>query len=340
MLSLHIVGGGNENIHGYIEFLKNELKLFIKQNNVSFYNFSTLGKAETSPKLLKKNSRLILPSDKDASYKYWGFFDVNDWDALYSKLFSPLETEESSCYEDTYFTHSRLSTLLKQFADPLLKHKCQNFPYDFRIIYRNEQINTSDRICIVEIDINLVSFDAFEFFRRLVYSLDSFYSDVFLSAYIDDSYVQHFNFNFDAKMLTKRIINTGKAFYISNNLIQDDKITDLSILQQYNVSYVKNGNWFVSRNICKQSNRTITQIDDLLIPHYMVVNWSYLSAQTYLCIDDFDTISVYHDKYTPTDPTLILSRGYSSKQVDLLAREYGCLCFQERDTKNSLFIDP
>ena len=339
MSSLYIVGYGKENLQNFTAFLQTELKTFIKQNKANLYNLKKLWKAEVSVDLLKKNARFILPFNKDTTCEYWGFFNVNDWDALYSNLFSHTKINELSYCQKEYYTFSRLKLLLQRFAESPLESNSNEVPYDFRIVYHSEMIYDSKRICVIEIDINSVCLDAYDFFYRMVCDLDSFFPNMFLSAYIDDSYTPNFDFKFDIEMLTKNIVNTGKAFYISNNLSAIDSIIDATILQQYSILHMKNGAWLMLNDTYKRANCDKTRINDLLIPQYTVVNWSNLSMQKHLRFDGFDTISVYYDMYSPTDPTLIISRGYTPIQLNCLAKEYGDLVLQEQHTKNYLLAD-
>ena len=338
MSSLYIIGCGKGNMHTFISLIQDELKAFIKQNNASCYNLKTLWKAETSAELLKKNSHIILPFD-DATREYLGFFNVKDWDALYTVLFSSTIDESNYNRKHEYYSASRLKSLLKQIVHPFMSGVSFPHPYDFSIVYHNELINDSEIMCTTKIDIDSECLDDFAFFEHFVYKLDTFSPDVFLSAYIDDSYIINFDFKFHSEMLTKRIINTGKAFYVSNNLKMMNTITNETILQQYVLSHMSNGTWFVQDDRCMQTNYDPIKLNDLLIPQYMCVNWTNLSNQTYLHETDFDTISVYYDKYSPTDPTLIFSRGYSSIQLDCLSKELGDLVLQEQYAANILLAD-
>ena len=333
MLSLYIVGSGKENMHSFIACLRNELKDFIKQNSASCYNLKSLWKAEANTELLKKNSRIVFPL-ADTTCEYWGFFNVQNWGTLYSTLFSPIETNESIYYEHKYYTAAHLKSILRQIVHPFISIDHQKTPYDFRIIYRSNLINDSKRVCIIRIDIDSADLEVFEFFRHFIYKLDAFFPDVFLSAYIDDSYNSSFDLKFDSEMLTKRIINTGKAFYVSNNLQTLTFSANETIFQQYKFSRMNNGTWFTQTDLCMQTNYDSAQLYDLLIPQYMVANWTNLLSIKELHIIDFDTISVYYDRYSPADPALIFSRGYSPIQLDCLSKEYGDLVLQEQYTAN------
>ena len=337
MSSLYIVGCGNENMHTFIALLQSEIKAFIKQNNASFYNLKTLWKAETSTELLKRNAHVVLPFD-DANREYWGFFNVEDYDTLYSVLFSSVQIAKSNYFNQEYYTLSHLKSLLKQTVTPSMSNGSLP-PYDFRIVYHSESINDSERMCTLKIDINATCLDAFDFYQHIVYKLDSFSPNAFLSACIDDSSIHDFDFKFDSEMLTKRIINTGKAFYVSNDLGMVNIFTNETILQQYVLSQMSNGTWFIQSDVRMETNYDRIKLNDLLIPQYMVVNWSDLSNQMYLRVTDFDTISVYYDKYSPMDPTLIFSRGYSSIQLDCLSKELGDLILQEQYPANVLLAN-
>ena len=334
MSSLYIVGCGKEKMHSFINLLQNEIKKFIKQNNASFFNLKTLWKAEVSYELLKKNTRVVLPF-ADSDQEYWGFFHINDYDSLYSLLFSSPQNVSSDYSKQERYTTSNLKSLLKQIVTPFASRSSPP-PYDFRILYHSELINGFERVCTLKVDINDTYLNAFDFFQHIVYELDSFSPGVFLSAYIDNSYTCNFDFKFDNEMLTKRIVNTGKAFYVSNNLEMMNSSTDETILQGYVSSPMSNGMWFTKRDISMDPNYHTIKLNNLLIPQYMVVNWSNLSNQMYLRVTDFDTISVYYDKYSPMDPTLIFSRGYSSIQLDCLSKELGDLILQEQYPENVL----
>lgn len=337
MSSLYIVGCGKENMQTFIALLQNEIKAFIKQNNASFYNLKTLWKAEASTELLKKNTRIVLPFD-DADQEYWGFFHVDDYDALYSVLFSSPQNTSSDYSKQERYTTSHLKSLLKQIVTPFASRSSLP-PYDFRILYHSELINGFERMCTLKVDIDDTCLNTFDFFQHVVYELDTFSPDVFLSAYIDNSYTCNFDFKFDNEMLTKRIVNTGKAFYVSKDLDVMNSSTNETILYGYVSSPMSNGVWFTQRDISMNPNYNTIKLNNLLIPQYMVVNWSNLSNQICLRVTDFDTISVYYDKYSPADPTLILSRGYSSIQLDYLSKELGDLVLKEQYPADILLDD-
>lgn len=335
MTSLSIVGCGKENIQNFMDFLQAELKAFMQQNHAHLYNLKTLWKAESSPELLKKSNRLILPANKDTSNEYWGFFNVDDWDALYSKLFSSAETVEFNHPQNEYYSFSRLKSLLRQFAISSAESTPDNAPYDFKIEYDCEMLHNSDRICIIKIEIGTAYAEAENFFYHMVSTLDNLFPDMFLSAYVDNSYSQVFGIKFDIEMLTKYIVNTGYAFYISEKLSPIGK-ADAGILPQYNASCMKNGTWWKLQNPRKRAN---IPASNWLIPQYTVVNWSDLIRQKHLRIDDFDTVSVYYDKYSPADPHLIFSRGYTPAQIDSLAKEHGDVTLQVQCALNYLLAD-
>ena len=340
MPSLFIVGYGEKNIQNFVEFLQTELKTFIKQNNVCIYNSDTLWKAEAIPDRLKRNARVTLPWNKEATCSYLGFFNVNDWDALYSTLFSSAKTDYSDYRGTEYYSLSRLKTLINYFADNSshngLKKRSEKHFYDFGISYCNEIIDRADRACIIEIEIDSSFSGYLDFFHHILYELDSRFPDVFLSAYIGDSDYLSIQFIYDKRMLTKRIIGTDEAFYMSNNLLIANNVTDVTMFRQYNASRMKNGTWFVLQNTCEESNASAIEASDLLIPQYTLTNWSDLLAQKHLRIGDIDTISVYDNGYLPTNPILMLSRGYTSKQLYDIAQEHGNIKFLARIPINSL----
>ena len=325
MSSLYIVGCGKENFQNFISFLQIELREFMIKHNASFYNTKTLWKAESIPQLLKKNSRFILPSNKDATCEYWGFFSVDDWDALYSKLFFPKETNESSGFQRKYYTLSNLKSLLKEFEAATNDSKV--FSYDIKITYNSEITSDSNRICIIEIEIDSVELDVMEFFHYVVSKLDDLFPDVFLSAYIDDSYDLNFSLQFDREMLTKRILNIGKSCYISNALTLAENIDDTSIIQQYKVTRMKNGAWLTARDDCRGVKCDKTPLNHLLLPLYYVTDWSNLSIQKHFPIDCFDMISIYFNKFSIFVPTLIFSRGYTPEQIYIKSKEHGHIIY-------------
>ena len=329
MSSLYIVGHGKEQMRSFIAYLQNELKDYINHNSASCYNLNSLWKAETNIELLKKNSRIIFPLT-DTTCEYWGFFNVQNWDTLYSTLFSPTEADTPIYYEHKHYTEACLKSKLSQIVCPFISIGHRTAPYDFRIIYRSNLNDDSARVCIIGIDIDLPMSKVFEFFRHIVCKLDTLFPDVFTSAYIDNSCNSDFDFKFDSTMLTKRIINTGKAFYVSNHLQTLICSADETMFQQYKSSPMNNGTWFARNDLHMQTHYNSTQLYDLLIPQYMVVNWTDFFNMKKLNIMDFDTISVYYDKYSPTDPTLIFSRGYSPTQLDFLSQEYGDLLLQDQ----------
>ena len=334
MSSLYVVGCGKENFQTFISFLQMELRSFMLKNNASLYNLKTLWKAESIPQLLKKNSRFILPSNKDATCDYLGFFNVNDWDALYSKLFSSRNTNELNGLQCKYYTLSNLKSLLREFE--VATNDSKLFSYDFKITYNSEILSDSNRICIIEIEIDSAELNEIEFFHYIVSKLDGLFPNVFLSACLDDPYDLNFSLQFDREMLTKRILNIGKACYISNALTLAENIDDASIIQQYKVTQMKNGAWLTARDDCRGMKCDKTPLNHLLLPLYCVTDWSNLSIQKHFPINCFDMISIYFDKFSIFVPTLIFSRGYTPEQIYIKSKELGDLIYEGHCALNDL----
>ncbi len=140
-------------------------------------------------------------------------------------------------------------------------------------------------------------------------------------------------------MLVKRIIDVGKAFYVSNKLMPTDRSLDTSAFQNYKISCMMNGSWFILQESGEQSVDDPSPLNDLLIPHYMIVWWSSLATRKNLHVGSFDTVSVYYNKFLPTDPNLILTRGFTPEQIDRLAAIHGHYDLQARYPKDYLMTD-
>lgn len=342
MLFLDIVASGKENMRAFIRFSQDELRAFIKQNNASCYDLFALGKAEANIELLKKNARMILPFS-NCTREYCGYFNVQNWEDLYSALFSHAETNASIHYKSQYYRSAHLKSMLKETVRPFTVIDTQKKMDEFSISYRSDLMDNSERMCIIKIGIHSKNLEAFHFFHHFVRKLDDSFPNEFLSACIDYSDDLSQGFKVDSEMLTKRIINIGKAFYVSNKLQTLDISTNEILLRHYKFTRMSNGAWFTQNDVCMQKSCYLAQLYDvfydLLTPQYMVISWTSLPSVKCLRPTDFDTVTVYYDKYSPTDPILILSRGYSPKQLDKLSKKHGSFLVLQEQYPTELLLD-
>lgn len=325
MLSLSIIGYG-ENIQTFVAFLQAELRAFIKQNSAYIYNLKTLWKAESSVELLKKSSRLILRSDKDADCEYWGILSVDDWNALHSKFFSSIALDEECCNRQINYTSSHLKSILQRYAMKSSEDIIEDLPYDFRVTYRYEKNIDLSELCILKITTKLSVIDALEPFRKMISKLDALFPNIFLSAYIDDAKDESHKLHFENEMLKYKIIDTGKAFYICNNIKEVNKITSADESGLNLKHHLSNGTFYVLPDDYNKDSCNISLIDKILLPHYIVLNWSDFASNTELQLPFFDTLSIYFDRYSPSDPTMVFSCGYVPKQLDALPMIYDLIC--------------
>ena len=337
MLSLSIVGYGR-NIHKFISFLQTELRKFIKKNNAYVYNLKTLWKAEASAELLTKSSRLILPSSRDTDCEFWGMLKIDDWNALYSKLFSSSACDKECCDPEIRYSSDRLKSIFQRCVINSPEDSDEKLPYDFKITYHYEKNSDLSGVCILNITTKRTDVDNYESFRNIIIKLDDLFPNSFLSAYIDDSHEEIYKLQFDNKMLKHKIIDTGKAFYVCNNIKKVNKITTIDESGLYSKHHLSNGTFYVLPNAYNKVNSNISLIEKILLPHYIVLNWSDFVSNIELQLPVFDMLSIYFDRYSPSDPTMVFSCGYIPKQLDTLPMIYDLVC-QERYSSKDIFTE-
>jgi hypothetical protein len=323
MLLLRIVGCSKDSIQDFAAFLQAELRDIVKKNNIHLCNGKNIGKAEVCKDLLRVNTRLTLPANKDTARDYWGYVNVEDWDALYERLFSPAIASGFRRESAGYFSSIRLKLVIQYFAEHSVAEKSKKSATDFGIYYRTERLRNGDRLCVLELEIDDALVDADALFDRIVSKLDPLFPDAFVSAVLSDSREEIFGLIYDSELLTKKIHNVGNSMYISNKMLIENGITGEPHFDHFCLSSRKNGVVLQRKKDCGSLNYMVSSINDLLVPLSRSIGWSNLVEQEYWNIYTFDTLSVYYDSYDPTDPEIFFSRGYTPAQLASLAELYG-----------------
>lgn len=331
MLSLFLVCCGKENFYNFLDFFKEKTNALVQQYHARFYNIDKLDyRAEAHPELLRRNSRFALPTDRATYNFYFGYLNFdNDWDALYAKLFacSPIGSETYPG-PPCYYSALRLNSLLRQFAKTPYEKTDTTF-YDFAIEYQFETpLDDPEKLCIIRIDMNSVVVDAFEFLQHIVSVLDHTFPDVFTSAYIDD--YEYSDERFDKERLKEKILRAGKAFYVSERLAPRSNLDKESVRQKYQISPMENGTFLTLSAPGKPEDDEIAPINDLLIPRYLVTDWRSLCDEHSFPLTRFDTLSVYYNKYFPTNPELLFSGRYTTPEIEDIAKERALTELQAR----------
>ena len=340
MLTLCIVGCGKD-IQDFASALRDELRVFVKQHNGHVYNLNTLWKAEVCPELLTRNARLTF-SKKAFDSEYVGAINIKDYDELHSRWFSSLTNSEAVFAKPTYYTKSRLIAWIKNLYK-LPKMKNHRNPFDFEISYHYEKISESDELCIVEWRLNdvLEDLNPFDIFLEFISKLDLNFPNIFASAYIKDSISDELpSVQFDRELLGLRVLDGGYAYYICDQIKAFHGISSADNSNVYIENALSGGTLYVFNGNPDEFNYNfhlcnLSVLEKTLIPHYVVLNWSNLSEEKLSSLPFFDTISVYYDKYFPTDPTIVFSFQYTYSQLDDLPSLVGLVC-QERYNKDFL----
>lgn len=324
MLSLHIAAYGDEKIRLFVAQIQEFLRSWVKKQKTQVvHNSKNIERAEAQPKLLTIYSSVTLPTNKySVSAKFSGILKVNDFDALYSELFSSIP---HTPYPKTVsFEFSGLASKVQQIQKS--HKKAVSSPYDFEISYRYERANATDELCIVDWSVfkSLDSMSVYKDFTDLIAALDVSFPDILMSAYINDICGDIvMNVHYGDEWKGTKILNIGKAFYVGDKIRAANGIADCDDTELFSKEIMTNGVFYALNDIKNDLDYTLAYsvpfIEKLLTPQYAVCNWSTLSTKEYFSPFPFDTASVYvDDSISDRDPTIIISYGYSYDQINRL----------------------
>lgn len=330
MLNLVIVGCGNKlKLVEFVSAIRNGLKPFINEGD-NIYDLNTLYKAESSPEHLKKKGILKFPTHKDIKKTYWGLIAPIDYDGIYSNWFSSLKYSYDFLMQDFYYSEQNLLGLLKKifFFETAKK---EMLPCDFIIQYEYGILPMEKSFCIVELqfsdDAVCSNFSSvINQFQKLIVALDELYSDVFTSAYVTNnanSAIDTLDLmpKIDFVALESKILGVEYSFYISKKLLQSNATQPQ--LNTFSTTWHVNGIQYTSNSSFNEFNyhlseQELSSLGDLIMPSYGVYNWSDLCKTRKQYMKRPEMISIYYDKYSPTDPIVVFSSGYTPEDLDVL----------------------
>lgn len=339
MLKFVLVGCGNKGrLEKYVCMLQKELRYFIKQHGLRVYNMKKIQRAETNVKLLNKSSNFYFPTNKATTIEYWGVVENVSMDELYSCWFSDVSDSNVTLNRNMPYDRTRMELLIKDSyssAENLEKSAM----FDFKILYRYENLEDKD-LCIIELVLSsrMQLQEFVSYFEDIIVGLDRSFTDVFLSAYTTDesadfteAQFQYYHYNYD--LLEFKIVDIGHMFYVCNRIEMLNDLCITEVMQQYTVKELLNGKLYEHRSYdvcnCALKKSSISVFDKIRMPKYRVFNWSDLCKCERLYVSVDELISIYYDFYSPNDPTVVFSFGYTYEQIDSLPMLVGLVC-QER----------
>lgn len=346
MLKLVVVGcGKSPRLTKYVNMLQNDLHCFAKQYGFFTYNTNKIYSSEGNFDALKKASRFYFPSRQDTSTEYWGIVGDANLFTYYSRWFKEKVDSLASNIVVSY-NNTNLKKLVNEWLDnPIcVKNSCL---FDLKIKYQYIKRNDQDA-CLAEVSLNNSGLYPIpeDVFLNIIVKLDEFFSDVFMSAYVTDeptdirdAFYQAYHYNID--LLDSKILDVGYMLYVSRNIEKANSFEMNDGFSQYTANLLSNGTLYKRKktidNFEDFNNADDLILDRIVIPRYRVFNWSDLCYCKFFSISVCELISVYYDAYSPNDPTVVFSYGYSPNQLDDLPMLYDLVC-QERYTVKGLII--
>lgn len=328
MINLLLVGYGNKTkIKEMINTTQNLINLFCSENNANIYDLDSLWKFENNLEQFKKQKKLRFSSKNTVFKEYWGILNCKNYESLHSRLFSSCKEDNIFLDKEIYYSNSNFAILIdKLFSKTFTQDNY--YIYDFSIKQRFDTLTNNNAFCIIEWCVNIPKEDFviphfLEWFQKIINLLDCDFDDVFSSAYISNYnmcstlHLDLYN-NFDFDMLSTHILGVEYSFYVRNTIYSNNKNILNSI--DYTSIKLKNGYQYIS-NVClnefdsKVRKKSEPLLYNLLIPAYSVHNWSNLCNLKRCYAEKPEIISIYYDKFSPTDPTVIFSFGLKNYEI-------------------------
>lgn len=345
MLKLTVVSCGNrQRVTEYVRALKNDLYCFSKQYDFRVYSTNKIYSSETDVDVLKKRSRFSFPTHKDVTAEYWGIIGDANLSMYYARWFSK-ENVPFIPNKRIAYNKDNLKRLVNEWCDGA--DGVESFDlFDLRVKYQYYTDDNKD-ICLFEISLN--DRDNYpnpkEVFRKLIIKMDKCYSDVFMSACVvherTDLVNAHYQVGrYDLNLLDSKILGTGYMMYVSKKIETHNGFEGKNGFEQYTNSTLLNGTLCMRKGEWANYGVLCDSIDSvfykMVIPQYRVFNWSDICNQKHFRVSASELVSVYYDKYSPNDPTVVFSYGYSCYQLNNLPILCGLMC-QERYSVKELF---
>lgn len=325
MLKLVLVGCGNtQRLTEYVHALRGELLHIVQQNGIRIYNAKTLWKAEADSELLKKSSRLCFSTKDDTVVEYWGVTN-KDLSDLYSRWFIEKPDYDTDAIRPRqYYTKANLMNLVKEWLYlPVCQKNSAIYDLNIKYQYIKQGVEGKDA-CIMQLSVN--ENELFQtpivLFKDLIVKSDEAFPDVFSSAYVaneEDDFKQHLRY--DEAMLGTKILDSGYMLYVSEYI---DRINDFNMAEnpgQYTANELTNGTLYSYKGKIDELNNLNSSdvvFNKIKIPKYRVFSWSDLCVLRRFTLSIYEIISVCYDPYSPSDPMIVFSYGYTPDRLDIL----------------------
>lgn len=330
MLNIVLVGYGNQpEVAKMASTVQKELQKIIVNMNANVYNSDTTWKIEANPELFKKKGRLRFTTSTTKYKTYYGIIGDVNYDDLYQKWFSPAQNTYPHGMPP-YYSKYNLSVALDNIFSKNVNSNAKDFYMqgDFVISYRYDVTEEWKAFCIIEYSVDqnkLNDIDILNQFRHLIVTLDETCPNAFVSAYISNNEkypIANLSLctKFKADELNSKILGAEYSVYINNSMQQANKYIAPQISDYYTAVNLSNGVQYTSNVDLKEFSiePVLEYFNNITIPAYEVSHWSALWGCKERYYIKPEMISVYHDKYDPTNPTIVFSSHYSPDEIDNL----------------------
>lgn len=341
MLKLVLVGcGKSQRMKEYIGVLQNELRYFAKQYGFLIYNTGKLYRAEGNINALKK-SRFCLSGKSEI--EYWGITADADIPTYYYRWFEE-KPDEGVISKPMVFNIQNLRKLVSQMTGNTVDVENSRL-YDLKVRYQCIE-TIYNNVCITEIHLNdNKSYPTPKtIFCNMITKMDECCPDIFKSAYVADestsltaSFYNDFRYNPD--LLDSKILDSGYMVYVSGKIEEKSGLENKNDCNKYTIARLSNGVLYtlndtvVEQEGLNQLSKLI--FDNILIPRYRMIQWSALCINKVFSLSASELVSVYYNKYSVYNPTIVFSYGYNAAQLDEIFKCYNKKCL-ERHTVEEL----
>jgi len=344
MINFTIAGYGNkQEATKTVNFIRKNFILFLSKNNANIYNINNMCKLEAFPDLLKKKNTLLFPKSHCNTKEYWGIIGETRYDYFYSRWFIEPACTASVLPQVPYYSKGNFAKLVNHVLSESLQNH-ESPPCDFSINYEYNNLDTDDACFIIKWNFNdelcnLHSKYIYALFNNIIEGLDAANHGLNLTSYIsrNNDYPLPQHQRFDRSYLKTKLLGVSHTFYVSDELYKY-YFFDLNH-SEYSLKRLKNG-CLLSHNSApenidiEQLRAAYSLFSESIIPSYKVYSWSHLCVTE----DTFgikpDTISVYIDECSPSDPIIVLSNLYELKEIDSLPEIENMSCRERYILKN------
>lgn len=331
-LNFILVGYGQcDLVQAFLKYVNKQISAHILALPVTLYNQRTLDLAEAKPELLRNGTQMPLRITRGTANKeYIGFLNNVDRDKLYKYLYATPADLSGTFQRPPLYSQNNLTRVINEKLGTT-ESDTDGLLGDLEVRFNQDFCGQGKLYVRIEYKISEMLIKSFPYhvnwFRCFVEEMDVQFPDALKTAYISFNSPQmplvheRVYDSYNIRLVESKALGTEWYGYFNKSIAEHIGLSayqELAELTQ--ITQMQNGISYVATKDIVLFDAALRKkisyiLKDILMPAFGVYDWSRLCRQQWRVNYLPQNVVVYHDAYTPGDPTVVFSFNYDTDQL-------------------------